>query len=73
MLRNMKRRLIATFVCRFKGHDFGSVIYISPSVLTFCRRCREELQGRTFADLEPMTDEDREHLEHLDAMEFGDG
>jgi len=53
-------------VCRFKGHDFGDAVYISPAVLTFCHRCGQEIQGRTIDDLEPMTDEDYDWLDSID-------
>lgn len=58
-------RLFWKIVCYFKGHDFGSAVYISPAVLTFCRRCGTEIQGRTFDDLEPATDEDLEVMDSL--------
>jgi len=60
------KRLFRKLVCRLRGHDFGSVVYLSPAVLQCCRRCGEDIQGRTIDDLEPMTDED---FEFLDALE----
>ena len=60
---------ISRAVCMLRGHDFGGVVYISPAILTHCHRCGEEIQGRTIDDLEPMTDEDYEHLEDLERME----
>ena len=65
------KRLLARLICFFRGHDYGSVVYISPAVLTYCHRhCGKEIQDRTFDDLEPMTDEDYENLEYL---EWSDG
>lgn len=57
-------------VCRFKGHYFGDVVYISPAVLTFCHRCGKEIQDRTIDDLESMTDEDYEWLESIEDADF---
>ncbi|WP_020675305.1 hypothetical protein [Geopsychrobacter electrodiphilus] len=65
-------RLIKKLICLFKGHDFGDCVYISPSYLTFCRCCGVEIQGRSFDDLEPLTDEDREHLEFIDDWDWDD-
>ncbi len=62
-------RLVARAVCAVRGHDFGPVVYVSPSVLIHCLRCGRELQGRTVADLAPMTDEDWDFLESLDGLD----
>ena len=62
------KNLLAKIKCYFKGHDFGPVVYVSPSVLQFCRCCGEELQGRTIEDLEPMTEDDYDHLEFTDDL-----
>ena len=50
-------------------HDFGPVVMVSPSILIFCRKCGEELQGRTVKDLQPCTDEDFDFLETLAQLE----
>jgi len=55
-------------ICYFKGHDFGAAVYISPSMLVYCRTCGVEIQDRTIEDLEPMTDEDYEHLELMEQL-----
>lgn len=60
------KQLIRKIHCHFKGHDFGNAVYVSPAVLTFCRRCGREIQDRTFDDLEPMTDQDYEMLEQME-------
>lgn len=66
----LKRWFARHFICRRQGHDFGDVVYISPAVLTFCHNCGEEIQGRTWEDLEPMTDEDRENIELLHEIDM---
>jgi hypothetical protein len=49
--------------CAVLGHDYGPAVYVSPSVLHCCSRCGRDIQGRTLADLAPMTEEDREQIE----------
>ena len=61
------KRLFLKVVCMLRGHDFGPVVYVSPSVLIHCSRCGEELLGRSFDDLEYMTEEDREHVDMMDS------
>ena len=63
------RKIIAQLFCYFRGHDYGPVVYVSPAVLTFCRRCGREIQDRTFDDLESMTDEDHDNLELIEGVE----
>ncbi len=55
--------IIGKIICKFNGHDFGSVVTYSPNVLVFCRRCGEEIAGRKWEDLEPMSEADREEFE----------
>lgn len=66
----MIKRFFARLICRLRGHDFGAVVYVSPSMLCCCERCGEDIQGRSFDDLEPMTDEDYDHLETLDGLDL---
>lgn len=49
--------------CAVHGHDYGNVVYLSPSVLHCCQRCGRDIHGRTAKDLEPLTEADREFLE----------
>jgi hypothetical protein len=64
------KRLFARLVCAVRGHDYGNVVYISPSMLTCCHRCGRDIRGRSVEDLEPMTDEDYEYLDQLIGMDF---
>lgn len=48
-------------VCLFRGHHYDTPV-LNPRCLYFCIRCNHELAGRTFDDLEPMTDEDLEQM-----------
>jgi hypothetical protein len=64
------KRLFARLVCAVRGHDYGHEVYISPAMLTCCHRCGRDIRGRSIEDLEPMTDEDYEYLEHLIGMDF---
>ena len=60
------KKIIAKLICSFRGHNYGAAVYVSPAVLTYCRRCGREIQDRDFDALEPMTDEDYENLEMLE-------
>lgn len=51
-------------VCRFKGCHYDTPVF-SANALYFCTRCGKELTGRTFADLEPMSDDEMEHIHRL--------
>jgi len=52
------KQLWLGLVCRFKGHKYGASEFNTWS-LCYCRRCGEEMAGRTFADLEtPPNDAD---------------
>ncbi len=69
MMRFLKR-----LICRFRGHKCECAIYVlggdyTSKALYFCERCGTELFGRTFEDLEPMTDEEREAFDRHDEME----
>lgn len=56
MIRWWKR-----LICKIKGHRYEAHT-LMPNALIFCKRCGSEILGRTFADLEPMTEEEREML-----------
>jgi len=64
--------LLKRLICRLRGHDFGFVVYISPSALIHCSRCGEEIQGRTAKDLIPMNDRDREYFDSLEDTHASD-
>lgn len=50
-------------LCVLLGHDFPAVGHYHPDVLIHCSRCGNELLGRTSADIEPISEEEREALE----------
>jgi hypothetical protein len=56
--------------CALRGHDFGPEIYLSPSVLQYCRRgCGQEICGRTWTDLEPLSEADIQDIcERMDEI-----
>ncbi len=59
--------------CSVFGHQWPESLNrlgFSSNTLYFCRVCNEELLGRSFEDLEPMTDEEREHF--LNYEVYGD-
>jgi len=61
------RRLMhaaGSVVCRVKGCHYDTPVF-SGNTLYFCTRCSKELTGRTFADLQPMSDEDLEHIHRM--------
>ncbi len=49
------RSALGSVVCRFKGHHYDTPVF-HPKCLYFCTRCEKELLGRTFADLQPMSE-----------------
>lgn len=51
-------------VCRFKGCHYDTPVF-STNALYFCTRCGKEITGRTFADLEPISDDEMEHIHRL--------
>ena len=56
-------RAWARLVCRVRGHDFRAPV-ITANTLCFCSRgCGKEIADRTFADIGPLTDDEREMLE----------
>jgi hypothetical protein len=55
------RQWLARRVCRVRGCHFNAMAFRS-NALYFCTRCGEELTGRTFEDLVPMSDEDLEEM-----------
>lgn len=61
---------IGALVCHFKGCRFDAPFFHS-NCLYFCPRCGKEMLGRTWDDIEPMTDEDREVLDYFDNV-YGD-
>jgi hypothetical protein len=48
-------------ICKFKGHKYEALTFMANG-LYFCDRCGAEMLGRTFADLEPMTQEETDLL-----------
>jgi len=54
MIRWLKRQ-----ICKIKGHRYEAPVFFT-NMLFFCKHCGAEMFGRTFADLEPMTEEERQ-------------
>ena len=54
-----------TIVCYFKGCHYDAPFF-HTNALYFCTRCGKEITGRTWDDIEPMTDEDLETLAYFD-------
>lgn len=52
-------RFLKRLICKIRGHKYRTDTFTS-NVLYFCDRCGEEMFGRTSADLEPMTQEERD-------------
>lgn len=52
--------------CWWCGHEFGAVVYISPSVIIPCRRCGKDVQNRDINDLDLLTDEDRDYIDSIE-------
>lgn len=66
-LRKLRRTLLG-LVCRVRGHHYPAPVFRS-NCLYFCTRCGKEMLGRTFADIEPISDEDLEEIHREMAME----
>lgn len=60
-LRQIKQRMLRP-VCRIRGHRYETPFFM-PNYLYFCARCGREMLNRTFADIKPLTDEEREMLD----------
>lgn len=66
--RRIRERLAGWTVCRVVGCRYGTYRFHSKA-LYFCTRCRKELTGRSFADLEPLTADELEELQREWAAE----
>lgn len=66
--RRIRERLAGWTVCRFVGCRYDAPV-LRFNTLYFCPRCGKEIAGRTWADLEPLTDEELEELRHEIAAE----
>ncbi|HJW55856.1 MAG TPA: hypothetical protein VJ577_11330 [Burkholderiaceae bacterium] len=60
MVQNIKRA-----VCLIRGHSYNTPEFRGNS-LYFCSRCGREMFGRTFADIEPMSDDEIEMMHRFD-------
>ena len=58
------RRASGSVVCRFKGCHYDTPVF-STNTLYFCTRCGKEITGRTFADLQPLSDEELDDIHRL--------
>ncbi len=54
-------RFLKRLICKIRGHKYLTRTFTS-NALYFCDRCGKEMFDRTFADLEPMTQEERDYL-----------
>lgn len=64
--RGLRKRL-GSIVCHFRGCHFNTYVF-RANCLYFCTRCGAEAAGRTFADLEPMSDEDIEEMHRFNEI-----
>jgi DNA-directed RNA polymerase subunit RPC12/RpoP len=54
--RRVAQTLMLPF-CWLRGHHYNTPDF-HPKALYFCTRCGREILGRTYDDIEPMTDEE---------------
>jgi hypothetical protein len=57
------RRRLGALVCRVRGHILPAVLDYNISRLDLCPRCGADIYGRTWADLQSMSDEALEDLQ----------
>jgi hypothetical protein len=60
--------IIKRLICMIRGHRYETPAF-HANALYFCACCGREMLGRSFADLEPMTETEREEW---DACYSGD-
>jgi hypothetical protein len=65
------RDAFGALVCRLKGGCNYNTYVFHSNCLYFCTRCNKEMTGRTFDDLLPMDDEQREALDWID-LHYGE-
>lgn len=58
------RKVLGRVVCTFKGCHYDTPVF-STNALYLCTRCGKEVTGRTFADLQPISDDELEDLHRL--------
>jgi len=59
-------------VCRVQGHRNDSPFFVSGNKCLYpCKHCGEDIFGRTWDDLVPLADDEREMLEETDQVYFG--
>ncbi|MFY9327820.1 MAG: hypothetical protein WAO76_07355 [Georgfuchsia sp.] len=74
-LTRIRRRLTnaaGAVVCRVRGHRYGAILF-HVNCLYHCSRCGREMFDRTLADVEPLSDADRELLDRLDNIYLAEG
>jgi hypothetical protein len=65
------KKLFRRFICKIMGHHYPTLTFTS-NVLYFCSRCGKEMFDRSFDDLEPMSEDERDaFLDDLDREEAG--
>ncbi len=64
-------QFLKRLICKIFGHDYPSPCFFG-NALHFCRRCGEEILGRTFSDLRDMEPMSAEELEEtlIDSHDF---
>lgn len=60
------RDAAGALVCKAKGECHYDTYVFHSQCLYFCTRCNKEMTNRTFADIEPLSWEEREQLEQLE-------
>lgn len=61
-------------VCRIRGHRNDSPCFVIGGAFLYpCKHCGEDIFGRTWDDLVPMTAEERDEFEHMDQIYSSEG
>lgn len=60
-MKNFIKKIVNRAMCFFRGHQYRTLAFRS-NALYFCSCCGEEVTGRTFADLVPMSADEHEEL-----------
>lgn len=66
-VRKRKKQVLASATCTARGHQYNNTEFVS-NCLYLCIRCRREMFGRTFEDIEPMTDEQIEEMHRFNSL-----
>lgn len=58
------KQFINDLMCDKYGHQYDTPVFHSKC-LYFCKRCGKEMFDRSFQDIEPLTDDEREQMDQL--------